>query len=417
MALLFMLLLAPRASAMAENPDTVIVTGYTDADFRDAGLEDASQLRVVSYTPIDSHLMELNADSLPIVRGFPALIRRFVNSWTMAREDRTRSLRIDMSYALSPSYTREASFGIGGTVTGLFRIDRRDTLPQPSMIFATAYASLNGFYVVRTRSNIYFPDNRNRLNFEVEASRKALHLWGFNLDDCDRNGRMKYSRRTINAEAAATHRFGRALFLGMGIRLNYTDARSLPQHDLLPGERRQYFVSGTGPVMRYDSRDVATSPTRGIYATYEPLFFPAFTGNLHRWFHTHRIVFDTYHPVWPGAVLAVDIYGRFTSGNTPWTLREMIAADGIRMRGYYMGVYTAHHQMAAQAELRQHLFDRLGASLWIGGADMFEHGHHKLLPNGGVGLRILFKPRVSGRIDIGFGRHTTGVLFSVGEAF
>lgn len=408
-----------RVAAQSQEPDTTTIARFSDDDFRDAGLDDTQQLRVVSFTPVDNYskLMELNADSLPLTRSFPALIRRFVNSWTMAREDRTRSRRLDMSYAISPSYTRESSFGIGGTVTGLFRIDRNDTLPQPSIIFATAYASLNGFYVARARGNLYFPDNRNRINFEIEASRKALHLWGFTIEDCNGRNRTKYSRRTLKATGAFIRRFGKSFFLGSNFMVNYTDARELRIGELLHNERSQYFVAGIGPVVQFDTRDVATSPSRGIYASYEPLIYPDFTSNARHTFYTHRAIVNAYKRVWPGGILAMDIYGRFTSRHTPWTMREMIASDGIRMRGYYMGSYTAQNQVALQAELRQHIFDRLGAALWVGGCDMFEHGRHKLLPNGGVGIRLLFKPRVSGRIDIGFGRHTSGVLFSVGEAF
>lgn len=39
------------------------------------------------------------------------------------------------------------------------------------------------------------------------------------------------------------------------------------------------------------------------------------------------------------------------------------------------------------------------------------------LPNFGIGLRFEFKHNVNARIDYGFGRHTSGLLFAIGEAF
>ena len=41
----------------------------------------------------------------------------------------------------------------------------------------------------------------------------------------------------------------------------------------------------------------------------------------------------------------------------------------------------------------------------------------KFLFNWGVGLRFEFKHNVNVRIDYGFGRHTSGLVFAVGEAF
>lgn len=45
-------------------------------------------------------------------------------------------------------------------------------------------------------------------------------------------------------------------------------------------------------------------------------------------------------------------------------MREMIAADGSRMRGYYMGSYIDNNQIATQIELRQHIWDRFGIVAW-----------------------------------------------------
>ena len=106
-------------------------------------------------------------------------------------------------------------------------------------------------------------------------------------------------------------------------------------------------------------------------------------------------------------------------------MREMIAADGRRMRGYYMGSYIDNSQVALQAELRQHIWKRLGATAWLGGATVFSSlkdlRHKQItpqwLPNWGLGLRYEFKHNVNARIDFGMGRHTSGFVFAIGEAF
>ena len=52
--------------------------------------------------------------------------------------DRTYEKKMDFSFVAAPSYTREASFGIGGAASGLYRLDRTDSIMQPSDI------SING---------------------------------------------------------------------------------------------------------------------------------------------------------------------------------------------------------------------------------------------------------------------------------
>jgi hypothetical protein len=106
-------------------------------------------------------------------------------------------------------------------------------------------------------------------------------------------------------------------------------------------------------------------------------------------------------------------------------MREMLASDGIRMRGYYMGSTIDNSQVATQLEYRQHIWRRFGFVAWGGGATLFSDFDEfidrdikpKWLYNFGVGLRFEFKHNVNIRIDYGFGENTSGFVFAVGEAF
>ena len=91
------------------------------------------------------------------------------------------------------------------------------------------------------------------------------------------------------------------------------------------------------------------------------------------------------------------------------------------MRGYYSGRYIDNDFASVQAELRQHLFSRLGVAVWGGVGNVFpsigRFRSRDLLANGGIGLRIEMKHNVNGRIDFGIGRNTCGFVFAIGEAF
>lgn len=60
------------------------------------------------------------------------IIVKFVKQLLMGNKDRTFEKAIDLSFAVYPSYSNESSFGLGGMVSGLYRIDKSDSLLHPS---------------------------------------------------------------------------------------------------------------------------------------------------------------------------------------------------------------------------------------------------------------------------------------------
>lgn len=80
-------------------------------------------------------------DSIRIEKKNGAL-KKYWNSFIHGNVDRTFERKIDMSYAVAPSYTCEGSFGVGGMATGLYRLDRKDSIMQPSDITLTGNVSI-----------------------------------------------------------------------------------------------------------------------------------------------------------------------------------------------------------------------------------------------------------------------------------
>ena len=149
-------------------------------------------------------------------------------------------------------------------------------------------------------------------------------------------------------------------------------------------------------------------------------FFPKFLGNKKAFTRTD-FIFDYYHRLWEGAILAFDLHGEFNYGDVPW---NMLAALGgsARMRGYYEGRYRDKNLIETQIELRQHIWRRNGIAVWVGAGNVFpsfsgfKWGH--TLPNYGIGYRWEFKNRVNVRLDYGFGKKgQSGFLFNINEAF
>lgn len=405
--------------------DDAITNDDTILNITEETASDSTQSKL-SKLNVDFISRETNfADSLPILKKAPVWARRYLSTLIRGNIDRTHEKKFDMSFAITPSYTREAGFGIGGALTGLYRIDRNDSIQPPSDVFLSLNASLNGFFVLTLKGNNLFPGDRSRLSYKIELYRKRLDFWGINSEQTANNPKSQYDRRQIDLKAEYVYRVTRNFFAGVTLRADYTDARNLRDPEYLLGERPQFYVTGIGASLEFDTRDNLLTPTRGIHVVYNPTFYWKALGNAPSSFINHTFIANAYFRMWKGSVLAFDIYASFNSSGSPWTMREMVASDGIRMRGYYMGSYIDNCQIANQVEYRQHIWKRLGATLWAGCATVFADPielrekdiHPQWLPNFGIGLRLEFKHNVNARIDYGFGRHTSGILFAIGEAF
>ena len=127
-----------------------------------------------------------------------------------------------------------------------------------------------------------------------------------------------------------------------------------------------------------------------------------------------------YHEVWKGGVLAGQFHTLLNYGNPPWGLMAILGSS-YSMRGYYEGRYRDKCVMDAQIELRQHVWKRNGVAVWVGAGTVFprfsEFDMKHILPNYGFGYRWEFKKRVNVRLDLGFGKHQTGFIFNINEAF
>ena len=215
-----------------------------------------------------------------------------------------------------------------------------------------------------------------------------------------------------------------SLFLGGMIAMSSTtiiytdfDDRGI---DYLAGQKLHYTLSGIGMTLQYDSRDFIPAPERGTFLMVKQVIYPKGLGNSGKTLYKTTATADYYQRLWRGAVLATDIFGEFNSSGMPWCMLAELGG-GYRMRGYYLGRYIDNNILSCQIEYRQRIWRRIGCAVWGGAGNVFSSFERfrwdQTLPNYGLGLRWEFKRRVNVRIDYGFGRKTSGLVFNINEAF
>ena len=214
-------------------------------------------------------------------------------------------------------------------------------------------------------------------------------------------------------------RLAKNFYIGPMAIFDYIDGRDFDKPELWEGMAARTTNTSLGLSLLYDSRDFLTNAYHGYYLRIDQRFSPAFLGNKYA-FSSTELTTSYYQPVWKGGVLAGQFHTLLTYGDTPWGLMATLGSS-YSMRGYYEGRYRDKGAMDAQIELRQHVWKRNGVAVWAGAGTIFprlsEFTPKHILPNYGFGYRWEFKKRVNVRLDLGFGKHQTGFIFNINEAF
>lgn len=398
-ALVISFLLCATLSVVAQEGDIYVLNGDT--------------LRY-TYTPIvpEHH----QADTVKKV----SFLHKIINYFGESTVDRTFEKKIDFTFAGGPSYSKNTSFGIGVLAAGLYRLDRTDSITQPSNVSIFGNVTVSGVYTIGVRGNNIFSLNKSRIAYTLLFRSEPSKFWGIGYEAGANNEESTYTEKRYQVDGTYLHRVLPNTFIGSMLSFDYTHGVKFTNTDYLNGEKTHYTATGIGAIVEYDSRDFISNPHKGLYISIQETFFPKGLGNcgLSLWRTTFTA--DYYKRIWKGGILAADLYGEFNTDGTPWPLLARMGGS-FRMRGYYEGQYADNGMITAQIELRQHIWRRIGCTVWGGAGNVFPSADQldwsHTLPNYGVGFRWEFKKNVNVRLDYGFGKNTSGFLLNINEAF
>jgi outer membrane protein assembly factor BamA len=179
--------------------------------------------------------------------------------------------------------------------------------------------------------------------------------------------------------------------------------------------------SGIGFSAAWDSRDYVYVSTRGWYYYFSSVFYSKAFGSDYD-FNEYTIDLREFYHIIQGHVLAFQTYGKFAKGNPPFYEVPRLGG-GTTMRGYFEGRYRDNNYITLQMEYKTILFWKIGGVLFGGLGDVAaKFSHFKMMNikySYGFGLRYAFdlEERLTIRADFGFGKNTSGVYFSMQEAF
>jgi len=373
--------------------------------------------------PAEGASSVVKADSVAPKRS--KFAQRFIDFATKSAMDRTFEKKMDFSLVAGPTYSSKTHLSLGVIAAGAYRVNRRDSLTSPSNVTLFATVSVIGYYYFGLAGNTFFERNRHRLDYDIGFKSMPTDFWGFGYHAASTNKKSSYVGKKAFADIRYLYQIFRNTNIGATLNFNYTKAKRVKRPEYFGSQRHEYLGLGLGAIVEYDSRDVITNPTRGVYVGANAIIQPKAFGDCGHTLWKVRATVDFYQRLWRDAVLAIDLHGEFNSRHTPWTMYALLGSN-YRMRGYYEGRFSDLNMITFQAELRQRVWRRLGVVVWGGAGNVFHSfdtfAWRQTLPNYGLGVRWELKRGMNIRIDYGFGgvvnkRLINGLVISINEAF
>ena len=341
-------------------------------------------------------------------------------------------------------YQAETGFGygLGGLLSGRFS---SDTLTRSSNARLQYWTTTKGQSLIQLVHSVYTPGEKFYLNGEISAYNILLYYYGIGPKTTSANeSETKYKLFIVNQRLQK--QIAPKLFFGGLYRLTDISQVDIPARNLnddgtnvfltdprvTERERHGTRVSGLGPVITYDTRDVLLAAFRGNLLDVSATFNGTGLGSDYR-FTRYQVDARHFQPVFSEkTILAMQFLGQFHTGDVPFrelgglgaNLGGTLYNNANLLRGIYEQRFRDRQMIMFQAELRQKLFWRIDGAVFGGVGnvsnyiDKFSLGDTKYAGGAGIRFNFLQRDRVNLRLDYAGGTGSKpGILFAIGEAF
>lgn len=314
----------------------------------------------------------------------------------------------------------EFAFGVGGIIYFTNPIIEN---AKPSKYVPYAYYATNKQFLAGVIGENYLFDNEWLLTGMLEGGRLTKKFYGVggNIEEIDNSN---YSEKYFFLQIAAQKIFNNVL-AGLSYQIEYHDIFDLHSNPNLVDSDiagiNGGFSSGFGFKFSFDTRDNNFYPRSGIFLDWNSTIFTKDLGSDYD-FTTQTLNLRFYKTLFPQIILAAQYYTQIIGGYTPYYSLSPLGGEKI-MRGYFLGRYRDKKLFTLQTELRFPIFWRIKGLAFFGAGDVAgSFGDFKLTNTKysyGTGLRFKLdeNEELNLRVDLGFGKNTSGIYFGVEEAF
>jgi hypothetical protein len=341
-------------------------------------------------------------------------------------------------------------YGLGALLSGRFS---QDTLTRPSNARLQYWTTTEGQSLIQLVHSVYTPGEKFYLNGEISAYDILLYYYGKGpKTSSDNESETSYKLFIINQRLqkqivpklffGAQYRFTKITDVSSPATNTDNNATSIfySEQRMTERERQNTQISGLGPVLTYDTRDVPLAAFKGNLLDAGATFNGTGLGSDYR-FVRYQLDARHFQPLGSNnTILAAQFLGQFHTGDVPFRELAGIGANlggtlynnGNLLRGIYEQRFRDRQMIMFQAELRHKLFPNSNNE-WLrrfdgaifGGVgnvnnyiDKFAIGDTKYAGGAGIRFNFIRRDRVNLRLDYAGGTGSApGILFAIGEAF
>jgi hypothetical protein len=352
----------------------------------------------------------------------------FFNSFTFASDETNKSDSTgsnEFEYLLYPfvffSPETNLAFGAGGIA--YFKSDE-NAAAKPSKITFSSFYSINKQYSIDVIPKIYMWKQKIFISMAFNYSKVIDKFYGIG-NRTDDNGKEDYELLNLGLTAQINYKVYDNLQYGIIYEILNRKIKDTKENTLLDDKNLRGIdgglSSGIGISTLWDTRDNIFYPTTGGYYEMKAVFSSTAFGSDYN-FNSYELNFRRYQSVAESHVVALQFYMNLVRGFPPFYELAALGGQNI-MRGYYEGRYRGQNYFSIQTAYRTKLFWRIGAVAFIGIGDVSnkvsEFSIKYVKASYGFGLRYMMDEaeKLNLRVDVGFGKGTMGVYFSIEEAF
>lgn len=376
--------------------------------------------------------------SAPAVRA-QGIVGEVADRFTfdLAGEEAVRAGAYPSKLVTAPivGYRPISGLGFGGGAQFLFKPFGAGAETRTSQVGLSGLYTLKSQILVTSTYYVFSPGETWLLDGEFVFSDFPTVYYGIgNTSSLADEGEITITG--LEADPILYRKIFSRLYAGVGIHYHWawdvtvdreggrTARRVAGTEDLTFGD---FTAAGLQLAVTWDSRNNTNYPSRGYYARVRHGIYENVAGGTQS-FRTLQAQGSHYFQPWSfqRSVVAMEVYGRFTWGDEIPVPELSSLGGAYRLRGYEAGRYVDRHTVMAQAEYRLHIWDRIGAAVFVGAGDVFADtgglDASTLKYSAGGGLRVALdeRERLNVRLDYGrgFGHESDGGFYvAISETF
>jgi len=321
--------------------------------------------------------------------------------------------------------------GLGLLIGYTTKLNQKDDVSPPSIFGIAGMYTDSESWAAGLGGKFFMLEDFLRFQFGAAYFDLSYDFYGIGEGAGDDGRSIPLTQRGTLGSVEFLFRSWRKLYVGPRARLLTVDTAFdlsgiLPGDPDLPPIQAETTSNAIGLAVEWNTKDFDMTPTKGTFTGLDVDFFDESWGSdfdfESYWFAYNRYLrLERDNPRQLIAVRGTACYA--TDGAPFYELCSVGVRDAIR--GYPGGRYRDHSSVSAQAEYRWNFSGRWGVVGFAGVAEVADEfsgldlDPDSLIPSAGVGMRFMVAQEnpINVRVDYAWGRDSSALYISVGEAF